>query len=100
MEGLIALKDSRQDFPASLNQSFCPARLLGLECGHFNRQFGGALNVLQVYEFPSFELGAVGKVRIFGQRVVLPSTGFFDGAAPPYTGSSVEIEKHIAASAS
>ena len=42
---------------------------------------------------PAAKLRAIGKVGIFGERVVLPAAGIVDHGAPPDSRSSVEIEK-------
>ena len=68
-----------QDFFAGLDEALGPACLLGFEGGHFDGEFGGALDVLQVFELPAFELGAVAEVGVFGEGVVLPAAGFVDG---------------------
>ena len=82
-EWLLALEHARQDFFAGLNQTLGPARLLGFESGHFYWKFSRTLNVLAVDKFPAFELGAIRKIGVFGQRVVLPAAGIVDGSPPP-----------------
>ena len=94
---LIAIQHARQNFLSGLDQSLCPARLLRLKCGHLHRKLGGALNVLKINKFPSLELSAVGKVGIFGQRVMLPAPGSFDRSPPPHAGCPVEIKKYVTA---
>ena len=84
-------------FLRDLDQPLGPARLLRLECGHLHRQLGRAFDVLQINELPSFELGAIGKIGVFGERVMLPAAGFVDGAAPPHAGGAVEVEENAAA---
>ena len=64
-------------FPG-LDQSFGPARLLRFERGHLDRQFCRTFDILQIDELPAFELRAIGKVGVFGERVVLPAAGFVD----------------------
>src|SRR5581483_2750586 len=99
MQRSMALKHSRQNFFAGLNQTLGPTCLLGFECGHLYRQFGRALHILQVDEFPALELRPIVKIGIFSQCVVLASAGFFYRSAPPHAGRTVEIEKDPAARA-
>src|SRR5215472_9967907 len=48
---------------------------------------------------PAAKLRAIGKVSIFGERIVLPAARVFDRGAAPDAGSSVEIKKDAAAKA-
>ena len=48
-----------------------------------------------VFEVPAFELGAVGKVEIFGESVGRPATGVLDGCATPDPGGAVEVEEKV-----
>src|SRR5208282_6416288 len=93
----VALQNPRQYFLRNLDQSFCPARLLRLECRHFHRQLSRAFDVLQINELPTNELRAIRKVGIFGERVMLPSTCLIDSAAPPHAGRAIEIKKNATA---
>src|ERR1700692_3868148 len=98
VESLIALEYSWQNFFAGLNEPFGPASLLGFEGSHFYRQFCRTLDILQISEFPAFELPPIRKVGVFGERIVLPAPGVVDRIAPPHSRSAVEVEKDIAAS--
>ena len=92
--GHIALQYAGQDFLRRLDEPFGPARLLRLEGGHLDGQFGGTLHVLQVLEVPSFELCAVTEVGIFGESVVLPAASLVNHIAAPHSGRSVEVEEN------
>ena len=67
--------------------------MLRFETVHVDGQLGSALDVRQIQKFPSKELRSVRKVRVFGERVVLPAAGVVDGLAAPDARGSVEIEK-------
>src|SRR5438046_7600136 len=95
--GHIAAEDLGQDLLACLDETLGPACLLGLESRHLNGQLRRTLNVLEIFEFPAFELGAIRKIGVFGQRVMLPALGVFYRFAPPHAGSSIEVEEHAAA---
>ena len=99
MQRSVAAQYARQDFLSGLNQSLSPARLLSFEGGHLNRQFCRAFDVLQIDKPPALELGAIGKIGVFGERVVLPAAGFIDRRPPPNSGSSVEIKEDSTARA-
>src|SRR6266850_747302 len=90
-------QDSRKNFLRGLHQALGPARLLGFEAVHVHGKLGSALDLGKVKEFPAFELRAIGKIRVFGQRVMFPATGFVDRFAAPHAGRPVEIEKSAAA---
>ena len=83
----------------ALDQALGPARLLRLEGGHLDGQLGRALHVLQVEKLPSLDLRAIAQVGVFGQGVVLPAAGLFDGADAPHAGGAVEIEEDAGAGA-
>src|SRR6266852_4053634 len=93
----VAAQYARQNLLPGLNQSLSPARLLGFERSHFDRQFGGTLHILQVNELPSLELSPVGKISILGKRVVLPAASLVNGRPPPHPGGAIEIEENSAA---
>src|SRR5580693_1212333 len=95
----IGTQDFRQNFYRGLHQAFSPARLLGFEAVHVHRKFGSTLNLWEVEKLPAFELRAIRKIGVFGERVVFPATGFIDGFAAPHPGSAVKIEKRSAARA-
>ena len=99
MKWLIALEHSRQDFLSSLDQTLGPAGLLRFERRHFHWKLGRALHILTIDKLPSLKLGAVGKIGILGERIVLPSASLFDCFASPHARSSIEIEEHVAARA-
>jgi len=73
--------------------------LLGFEGGHLDGDFGGALNVLEVFEFPAEDLGAIAEVGVLGEGVVLPAAGLVDDAAAPDAGGAVEVEEEAGAGA-
>src|SRR5579884_2138597 len=95
----IGTQHTGKDLLRSLHQTLGPASLLRFEGVHLNRQLRRALNIRQIQELPAAQLGAIGKVRIFGEGVVLPAAGVFDGAAAPDPGGAIEIEKPAAAGA-
>ena len=64
--GGVALEDAGEDLFAGLDEALGPACLLGLEGGHLDWELGGALDVLEVFELPADELGAVVEVSVFG----------------------------------
>ena len=74
--------------------------MLRLERGHLDREFSGTLDILQINKLPAFQLRAIGKIGVFGERVVLPAARLVDGCAPPHSGGAVEVEEHVAARAS
>ena len=80
-----------------LNAAFGPAVLLAFEGVDFGGQFGGAGDPRQEAEVPAGELGAVAQVDVFGEGVVLPAAGFFDGGGPPQAGGAVEVDPRAAA---
>ena len=92
-------EDARQNLFGRLHQTLGPARLLRLEGVHLHRQLRGALDLGQVEKPPAAQLGAIGEVGIFGERVVLPAARVFDGGATPDAGGAVEVEKRAAAGA-
>ena len=97
MPRYVARKHLGKYFLGDLDQSLRPARLLRLECRHFHRQLSRTFDVLQINKLPSFKLRAIGEIGIFGERVVLPSAGFVNGATPPHAGRAVEVEENAAA---
>ena len=99
MRGTSLRKNPGQDLLRNLDQSLGPARLLGLERRHLDRQLGGTLYVLQIKKFPSLQLGAIREVGVFGESVVLPTASLVNGHATPHAGSAVEVEEHAATSA-
>ncbi len=86
-------------FLPSLDEALGPAGLLGFEGGHLDGELGGALDVLEVFELPAFELRAIAEVGVFGEGVVLPAAGFVDGLATPHAGGAVEVEEDAGAGA-
>src|SRR5437868_8884367 len=93
MPRCVAHEHSWEDLLAGLDEAFGPAGLLGFEGGHFDGQLGWALHVLEVFELPAAQLGAVAEVRVLGESVVLPPAGLFDGFALPHARSAVEVEE-------
>src|SRR4051794_10061266 len=73
--------------------------LLGFETVHVHGQLGGRDDVGQKNKFPTRQLGAVTKVQIFGQRIVLPAPRFIDAGTSPEASGSLKIEKASAAAA-
>src|SRR5204862_5939858 len=98
-ERLIALQHLRQNLLACLDQTFGPARLLSLERRHLNGKLSRTLHVLQVNEFPTFELRAIREISVLRQGIVLPAPGFLDGPAPPDASRPIEMKKDIASRA-
>ena len=97
--GTIGAHHARKNLLGRLHQALGPARLLRFEGVHFHRQFRRAFDFGQVEELPAAKLRAIGKVGVFGERVVLPAARVFDGVAAPDAGRAVEIEKQAAAEA-
>src|SRR5262249_40775095 len=95
----IGFEDLWQDFLRGLHQALSPSRLLGLKTVHVHGQLGRTLDLRELKKFPALELRAVGKIRVFGERVVLPASCVIDGLAPPHAGRAVKIEKRAAARA-
>src|SRR5689334_5621086 len=89
----LASPDGGQKFFAGLDRALGPAMLLRLEAVHVDRQLRRRNDIRQENELPAGQLRAITEVEIFGQRVVLPATGFFDAGAPPKSGRAVEIEE-------
>ena len=77
--GHVRRENSGQDFLGGLHQALGPARLLRFEAVHIDGQLGSALDVGKIQKFPAVELRAIGKIGVFGERVVLPAAGVFDG---------------------
>ena len=67
---------------------------------HIDRQFRWGHDFVQKHEFPSGELGAITQIEIFGQRVMLPATCFFDAGFSPESRSPIEIEEASATASS
>src|SRR5207244_9578513 len=85
------------ELPRGLDAALRPAVLLRLERVHLDRDLGRRDDLGQVDELPALELGAVAQIEVFGERIVLPAAGVFDGGAPPDARGSVEIEEAAAA---
>ncbi len=97
--GGVAFEDAGEDLFAGLDEAFGPAGLLSFEGGHLDGELGGALDVLEVFELPADELGAIAEVGVFGEGVVLPATGGGDGLAAPHASGAVEVEEDACAAA-
>jgi len=69
------------------------AMLLRLEGIDIDRKLGGANDIGKEYELPAFHLGAIRKIQIFGQRVVLPATGGRNCVASPNTAVPLKLKK-------
>ncbi len=70
-----------------------PAVLLLFEAGDFRRELGGGEEFGEENELPAAELGAVGEIDIFGESVVLPAAGIFDGLFAPSARGAVEVDE-------
>ena len=99
VESLIALKYLGQNLLAGLDQPFGPSSLLRFERGHLYRQFRGTLHILQVNKFPAFELGPIGEIGVFGQRVVLPAARFLDRGRRHTPAVPLKLKKTLLAGA-
>src|SRR6266446_1003669 len=97
--GCIRTKNLRKNFFCGLHQALGPARLLCFEAVHIDGKFAGTFHVREIEKLPAFELCAIGKIRVFGQRVVLPAAGGIDRGAAPDSGGAVEIEERATARA-
>ena len=95
----IAPPDARKKFFAGLDRAFRPAMLLRFEAVHVDRQFRRRHDIGQEDKLPALELRAVAEVEVFGERVVLPATGFSDARFAPESGRAVEIKEASAAAA-
>src|SRR5205814_2282247 len=92
-ERQVGSQDARQEFPARLDRSFCPAVLLRLERIHLHRDFGWRDESRHEYELPAAQLRAVAEIEILGQGVVLPPAGVGNRLAPPDPRGTVEVEE-------
>src|SRR6266850_3513098 len=99
MPRCVGFQDFREDFLCGLHQALGPSRLLRFEAVHVHGKLGSALNVREVEKLPAFELRTIGKIGVFGERIVLPAAGIVDGFAAPHASGAVEIEKSAAAGA-
>ncbi len=97
MPGCVRFENFGQDFFRGLHKALGPARLLGFEAVHIHRKLGSALDLGEVQKFPALELRAIGKIGVFGERVVFPAAGIVNGFAAPDAGGAVEIEEGAAA---
>src|SRR4029450_4239072 len=89
----------RQQFLARLDRTLCPAMLLRFEAVHIHRQLRRSYDVGKINESPARELGAIAKIEVFAQRIVLPPSALFDTRTSPQTGGSIEIKKTAAPAA-
>ncbi len=87
-----AAENAGQEFEGGLDGAFAPAMLLTVEGCDLGWEFCWAFNGGVIDELPAFHLGAIGEIDIFGEGVVLPSTGVDDTGAAPDSGGAVEIE--------
>src|SRR5207237_77880 len=88
-----ASENTGKQLDCGLNQSFRPPGLLAFEGIHFNGEFGRTNDMRQIQKLPASHLRAIAEIRIFCQRVMLPSTGRFNRFSPPDSCCAVEIEK-------
>src|SRR6185369_7035285 len=88
---------SFEKFYPDLHDSLGPSPLLRLEGVYLNRQLRGHIIVSQVNKMPPHQLGAVRKIGVLGQSVVLPAAGPLDRLAAPHSGGAVEVEEPAAA---
>src|SRR6266851_6338100 len=95
----VGLENLGKDFFCRLHEPLGPARLLRFETVHVYGKLGSTFNLRKVEEFPAFELGAIGKIRVLSKRVVFPASGILNGLAAPHAGSAVEVEESAAAGA-
>ncbi len=72
---------------------------IGFEAVHVHGELGSALDMREVEKLPAFELRAIRKVGVFGERVVLPAAGIVNGFAAPHAGGAIEVEERAAAGA-
>src|SRR5262249_26196515 len=92
-EGEVAAQNGGEKFLRSLDRTFGPPVLLAFEGVHVHRHFRGGDDLGQEDELPSLQLGPIGQVEIFGQRVMLPTARLIDGAAAPDSRRAVEVEE-------
>src|SRR5271167_645762 len=92
----VGSHNARKNLFCGLHQAFSPASLLRFEAVHVDGQFRSAFDLREIEKLPALELRAIGKIGIFGERVVLPAAGFFDGCTAPDACGAVEIEKSAA----
>src|SRR4029077_19867353 len=74
-------------------QSLGPACLLGFEGRHLDREFGGAFDVLQVDEFPSFPLCAIREISVLGERLDRSVSSVSVSCCQP-PASSIVVRRH------
>src|SRR3989304_6517949 len=86
-------ENPRKELPRRLDRPLRPALLLALEGAHRDRNLRGRDHVGQEHEAETRELSPIGKIHVFGQRVVLPPAPYLDGLAAPEPGGAVEIEE-------
>jgi len=98
-QGDVAAPHVAEGLFAHLDGALGPAVLLALEAVHVRRELGGDDDVLEVDEFPAFELRAVAEVQIFREGVVLPAAAGFDGGPAPDAGGAVEVQEFAVAAA-
>ena len=77
--GNIGSKNFGKNFLGGLHQAFGPSGLLRFETVHVHGKLGWAFDFGEIEKFPAFKLSAIGKVGVFGERVMLPATGGIDG---------------------
>src|SRR5439155_12221394 len=95
--GRSRLPNFGKDFFRRLHKTLCPARLLGFEAVHVHGKLGSAFDLREVEKLPALELRAIGKIRVFSERVVLPAASVVNGFAAPHAGRAIEVEESAAA---
>ncbi len=73
--------------------------MLRFKAVHVHRELGNAFDIREIEKFPTLELRAIREICVFGERVVLPAAGIFDGLTAPDACGAIEIEKSAAAGA-
>src|SRR5580704_3908772 len=97
--GRVGFHNARKDFLRGLYQALGPASLLSFKAIHVDRQLGSAFDLRKIEKLPALELCSIGKIGVFGERIVLPTAGLINSCTAPYARSAVEIEKSAAAGA-
>ena len=93
LERNFSLNDFPDEFFSRLDGTLRPTVLLGFERVDFDGQLRRRDDVRQENELPALHLGAVGKVEVFRQSVVLPAARVLNAALAPNSSGSVKIKK-------
>lgn len=89
----LCAPDGGQYFFADLDGPLGPAVLLALETVHVDRKFSRGFDLIEEDETPALELGAVAEIHVFGQCVVLPTSGISDARFAPDPAGAIEGEE-------